>query len=176
MQGVRRHYITAAAPFARERIGKAEMHKELFDLDTALSNAELAMEKLRFESCALVSELDEEQADYEKLSRWDSNRIRADIILDYAIQTGEKLKIAAENSNKLFDKLRKERDLPAGNAQAAAYKERINAAVQNMDDVKVLSFILKVIENMTDGAVERPKVSSPKASGCGSSSSGSKNG
>ena len=150
------------------------MHEELFDLDTALSNAELAMGKLRFESCALVSELGDKQTDYEKLYRWEANCIRADIILDYVIRAGEELKIAVANSNKLFDKARQEREQHTGDAQAAAYKERIGAAVQKMDDVKMLSFILKVVENMTDGAVERPKVSSPKASGCGSSSSGSK--
>lgn len=152
------------------------MHKELFDLDTALSNAELAMEKLRFESCALVSELGEKQTDYEKLYRWEANCIRADIILDYVIRTGEELKIAVENSNKLFDKARLEMGQHTGDAQAAAYKERIGAAVQKMDNVKVLSFILKVVENMANEAAERPKVASPKASGCGSSSCGSKNG
>lgn len=138
----------AAAPLARERAWKVEMHKEIFDLDAALSDVELAMEKLRFESRTLANELGEKQTDYKNPCWCESSRIRADIILDYVVQTDEALKAVRELCDKLFEKQRAGTSIES--SEALTYRAATIQLLDKLQDVKLLSAAYTFVKAMSE--------------------------
>ena len=124
------------------------MYEELFDLDAALSDVELAMEKLRFESRTLANELGEKQTDYKKPCWCESSRIRADIVLDYIVQADEALKAVRELCDKLFEKQRAGTSIES--SEALTYRATTIQLLDKLQDVKLLRAAYTFVKAMSE--------------------------
>lgn len=127
------------------------MNKCIFDMDAALTDAELAVEKGRLMSTTLFEELNDAGSDYYKLNSWDANCTRADIVLDYIVRADEALKTVREQCNKLFEEQRKaaENSTLPESSEALTYRAAIIQSLDKLKDVKLLRSAYIILKTMS---------------------------
>lgn len=136
------------------------MNKCIFNMDAALTDAELAVEKGRLMSTALFEELNDAGSDYYKLNSWDANCTRADIVLDYIVRADEALKTVREQCNKLFEEQRKETErkqrenvensAPSESSEALTYRATTIQLLDKLQDVKLLRAAYTFVKAMSE--------------------------
>lgn len=136
------------------------MNKCIFNMDAALTDAELAVEKGRLMSTALFEELNDAGSDYYKLNSWDANCTRADIVLDYIVRADEALKTVREQCNKLFEEQRKETErkqrenvensAPSESSEALTYRATTIQLLDKLNDVKCLRAAYTFVKAMSE--------------------------
>ena len=128
------------------------MKKELRAMDTALTNAELAVEKGRLMSTTLSEELSSAGSDYYKLNSWAANCTRADIVLDYIVRADEALKVIREQCNKLFEEQREsaENSAPVESSEALTYRATTIQLLDKLKDVKSLRAAYTFVKAMSE--------------------------
>ena len=136
------------------------MKKELMAMDTALTDAELAVEKGRLMSTALFEKLNDAGSDYYKLNSWDANCTRADIVLDYIVRADEALKTVREQCNKLFEEQRKEAErkqreaaensAPSESSEALTYRATTIQLLNKLSDVVSLRAAYTFVKAMSE--------------------------
>lgn len=80
--------------------------KKLIDMDSLLIETETAAEKGRFQAAELYQQLSDACDDAYKAYSWNANRIRSDIVFDYAIKVEEKLAELRKAFDELFNQIR----------------------------------------------------------------------
>lgn len=136
------------------------MDKYIFDMDAALTDAELAVEKGRLMSTTLFEELNDAGSDYYKLNSWDANCTRADIVLDYIVRADEALKTVREQCNKLFEEQRKEAERKqrenvenstlSESSEALTYRATTIQLLNKLGDVKSLRAAYTFVKAMSE--------------------------
>lgn len=128
------------------------MNKCIFDMDAALTDAELAVEKGRLMSTTLFEELNDAGSDYYKLNSWDANCTRADIVLDYIVRADEALKAVREQCNKLFEEQREtvENSTLVENSEALTYRAETIQLLDKLKDVKLLRSAYTFVRAMSE--------------------------
>lgn len=136
------------------------MDKYIFNMDAALTDAELAVEKGRLMSTALFEELTGAGSDYYKLNSWDANCTRADIVLDYIVRADEALKTVREQCNKLFEEQRKETERKqrenvensalSESSEALTYRATTIQLLDKLNDVKCLRAAYTFVKAMSE--------------------------
>ena len=78
--------------------------KILFDMDNNLTEVECAIEKGKFQSVQLYNDFSTEKTEFQKVYDWKNGRIMSEILLDYMVETEEKLRALRESFNTLWEK------------------------------------------------------------------------
>lgn len=128
------------------------MNKCIFDMDAALTDAELAVEKGRLMSTALFEKLNGTGSDYYKLNSWAANCTRADIVLDYIVRADEALKVVRKQCNKLFEEQREnvENSSPVESSEALTYRATTIQLLDKLQDVKLLRAAYTFVKAMSE--------------------------
>ena len=77
--------------------------KILFDMDNNLTEAECAIEKGKFQSVQLYNDFSTEKTEFQKVYDWKNGRIMSEILLDYMVETEEKLRSLRDAFNELWE-------------------------------------------------------------------------
>ena len=80
------------------------LKKILFDMDSNLTEAECAIEKGKFQSVQLYNDFSTEKTEFQKVYDWKNGRIMSEILLDYMVETEEKLRALRDAFNELWEK------------------------------------------------------------------------
>lgn len=152
MQGGTQILYHGCGPFGKGKDEEKAMNKCIFDMDAALTDAELAVEKGRLMSTALFEELNDAGSDYYKLNSWDANCTRADIVLDYIVRADEALKAVREQCNKLFEEQREnvENSSPVESSEALTYRATTIQLLDKLQDVKLLRAAYTFVKAMSE--------------------------
>lgn len=96
--------------------------KILFDMDNNLTEAECAIEKGKFQSVQLYNDFSTEKTEFQKVYDWKNGRIMSEILLDYMVETEEKLRALRDAFNELWEKEVKK--VPETNKEASGGQEQ----------------------------------------------------
>ena len=77
-------------------------------MDSNLTEAECAIEKGKFQSVQLYNDFSTEKTEFQKVYDWKNGRIMSEILLDYMVETEEKLRALRDAFNELWGKGSKE--------------------------------------------------------------------
>lgn len=119
--------------------------KTLIDADDNLSEAEIAIEKCKFQGTQMCDDFT--IATSRKSCDWDKYRIMTDILLDYVAKVEEKIKVARESWGILWEQMENN---TVETVMEQKYKDLICNIVQNLNDVEILEFIWNILSRLIE--------------------------
>lgn len=120
--------------------------KFVAELDCELYEAELAIERTKFE-CERLSEcVNDPKSDAIKLYEWDSNRIRTDLVFDYVVKVDKKIAAIALLFNDFRECLKKNGEEDKENTETNESKKKVYDMINRLDSAESLRRVYELAQ------------------------------